>query len=182
MKKFKAALLALLLVLPNVSVLVRAQTADSEVLIKNGTVMTAVRGTLQNTDILIKNGKIAKIGKNLSVGSGAKVIDATGKFVTPGIIDCHSHSMLDAINEGERTALDNSMILFCSSMMNGGHDATKLPVIVVGGGGGKLKTGRVLDYLGKDNRKMCSLYLSLMDKAGVHLKAFGDSEERLAEI
>jgi imidazolonepropionase-like amidohydrolase len=100
MKKFKAALLALLLVLPNLSVLVRAQTADSEVLIKNGTVLTAVRGTLQNTDILIKNGKIAKIGKNLSAGPGAKVIDATGKFVTPGIIDCHSHSMLDAINEG----------------------------------------------------------------------------------
>ena len=91
MKKFNAALLALLLVLPNVSVLVRAQTAESEVLIKNGTVMTAVRGTLQNTDILIKNGKIAKIGKDLSAGSGAKVIDATGKFVTPGIIDIHSH-------------------------------------------------------------------------------------------
>src|SRR5690349_6623617 len=100
MKKFKAALLALLLVLPSLSVLVRAQMADSEVLIKNGTILTAVRGTLQNTDILIKNGKIAKIGKDLSAGSGAKVIDATGKFVTPGIIDCHSHSMLDAINEG----------------------------------------------------------------------------------
>jgi len=100
MKKFKASLLALLLVVPNMNVLVRAQTAASEVLIKNGTVLTAINGTLQDTDILIKNGKIAKIGKNLSAGSGAKVIDATGKFVSPGIIDCHSHSMLDAINEG----------------------------------------------------------------------------------
>ena len=100
MKKFKASLLALLLVLPNLSVLVRAQKTDSEVLIKNATVMTAVRGTLQNTDILIKNGKIAKIGKNLSAGAGAKVIDATGKYVTPGIVDCHSHTMIDAINEG----------------------------------------------------------------------------------
>ena len=71
-----------------------------EVLIKNGTVLTAVRGTLEGTDILIRDGKIARIGKNLSAGSGAKVFDATGKFVSPGIIDAHSHSMLSAINEG----------------------------------------------------------------------------------
>ena len=89
---------------------------------------------------------------------------------------------LDAIQEGERTALDNSMLLFCSSMMTGGHDATKLPVVVLGRGGGQLQTGRVLDYLEKPNRKMCSLYMSLLDKTGIHLKRFGDSEERLAEV
>lgn len=72
----------------------------SEVLIKNATVLTASRGTLENTDILIRDGKITRIGKNLSAGSGAKVIDATGRFVSPGIIDAHSHSMLSAINEG----------------------------------------------------------------------------------
>jgi hypothetical protein len=89
---------------------------------------------------------------------------------------------LDAIQEGERTALDNSMILFCSSMLTGNHDATKLPVVILGRGGGKLESGRVLDYLEKPNRKMCSLYLSLLDKAGIHLKQFGDSNERLAEV
>lgn len=89
---------------------------------------------------------------------------------------------LDAIQEGERTALDNSVILFCSSMLTGSHDATQLPVVVLGRGGGRLETGRVLDYLGKDNRKMCSLYLSLLDKTGVRLKQFGDSHERLAEV
>jgi Protein of unknown function (DUF1552) len=89
---------------------------------------------------------------------------------------------LDSIREGERTALDNSMIMFCSSMLNGNHDATQLPVIVLGGAGGRLKGGRVLDYLGKPNRKMCSLYLSLLDKAGLHLDAFGDSREPLAEV
>lgn len=89
---------------------------------------------------------------------------------------------LDAIQEGERTALDNSMLLFCSSMLTGNHDATKLPVVLLGGGGGKIKGGRVLDYLNKPNRKMCSLYLSMMDKCGVSLKQFGDSTERLAEI
>jgi imidazolonepropionase-like amidohydrolase len=71
-----------------------------EVLIRNATVMTASRGTLENTDILVRNGKIARIGKNLTAAADAQVIDATGKFVTPGIIDCHSHSMVDgSVNE-----------------------------------------------------------------------------------
>lgn len=73
---------------------------SGEVLIKNATVLTAARGTLEGTDILIRGGKIARIGKGLSAGAGAKVIDATGKFVSPGIIDAHSHSMVSAINEG----------------------------------------------------------------------------------
>ena len=89
---------------------------------------------------------------------------------------------LDAIQEGERTALENSMLMMCSSMISGIHDATKLPVVLVGGCGGQIQTGRVLDYLEKPNRKMCSLYLSMMDKCGVHLEKFGDSDQRLAEV
>jgi hypothetical protein len=88
---------------------------------------------------------------------------------------------LEAIQEGERTALDNSTLLFCSSMMTGSHDATQLPVVLVGGGGG-LKTGRILDYREKPNRKMCSLYLSLLEKFGVRPDRFGDSTEPLAEV
>ena len=69
-------------------------------LIKNATVLTVSRGTLQNTDVLIRNGKIATIGQNLSAPTGARVIDATGKFVLPGIIDAHSHTMMDgSVNE-----------------------------------------------------------------------------------
>ena len=86
--------LCFVLVAPNV--LAQRQ----EVLIRNATVLTAIKGKLENTDILIQNGKIARIGQNLKAGANARVIDATGKFVTPGIIDAHSHSMLDAINEG----------------------------------------------------------------------------------
>ena len=89
---------------------------------------------------------------------------------------------LDAVQEGERTLLDNSMILFMSSMMTGNHENNQLPVVMLGRGGGQIKTGRVLDYLNKPNRKMCSLYLSLLDKAGVRLESFGDSKERLTEI
>ena len=89
---------------------------------------------------------------------------------------------MDRIQEGERTLLDNSMIMYCSSMMTGGHDNNQLPVVLLGKGGGQLPTGRVLDYLGKPNRKMCSLYLSLMEKTGVRLDRFGDSTERLGEV
>ena len=77
------------------------RSASSVTLIQNATVLTITRGTLTNTDVLIRNGKIAAIGKNLkSPGANTRVIDGTGKYVMPGIIDCHSHSMLDAINEG----------------------------------------------------------------------------------
>src|SRR5689334_14672492 len=76
---------------------------------------------------------------------------------------------LDAIREGERTLLDNTMLLYCSSMLTGNHEATNLPVVLLGGAGGQIQGGRVLDYLGKPNRKMCSLYLSMLDKCGIHL-------------
>ncbi len=72
----------------------------TETLIRNATVLTITQGTLENTDVLIRKGKIAAVGKNLKGPAGARVMDGTGKFVMPGIIDCHSHSMLDAINEG----------------------------------------------------------------------------------
>lgn len=93
----KATIPVLLLLIFSAGAL--AQTRN-EVLIKNATVLTAARGTLENTDILIRDGKIVRIGKGLTAGGDAKTIDATGKFVTPGIIDAHSHAMMDAINEG----------------------------------------------------------------------------------
>src|SRR5256885_15300122 len=52
---------------------------------------------------------------------------------------------LDAIQEGPRTLLDNSMLLFCSSMLSGNHNADQLPVIVLGGAGGRVQGGRILD-------------------------------------
>lgn len=89
---------------------------------------------------------------------------------------------LDGIQEGERTALDNSMLMLCSSMMSGHHDATQLPVVMLGRGGGRIKTGQVLDYRDKPNRQMCRLYLSMMDKMNVRPKQFGDATESLAEV
>jgi len=89
---------------------------------------------------------------------------------------------LDAVQEGDRTLLDNSMLLYCSSMMTGNHNNDQLPVVLLGKGGGQIKTGRALDYSGKPNRKMCALYLSLLEKAGLKLREFGDAKEKLAEV
>ena len=89
---------------------------------------------------------------------------------------------LDGIQEGDRTALDNSMLMLCSSMMTGHHDATQLPVVLVGGGGGRLQGGQILDYRENPNRQMCRLYLSMMDKMGVHRPRFGDATEPLDEV
>lgn len=79
----------------------RAQTSAERgnLIVKNGTVITITKGTLQNTDILVRDGKIAQIGKGIQPPSGFKIIDATGMFVMPGIVDAHTHIALDAINE-----------------------------------------------------------------------------------
>jgi hypothetical protein len=89
---------------------------------------------------------------------------------------------LDAIQEGERTLLDNSQILFCSSMLTGSHDATQLPVVLIGGSGGKTQGGRLLDYRGQPNRQMCRLYLTLLGKVGLNLDKFGDARQSLTEL
>lgn len=90
---------------------------------------------------------------------------------------------LDAMPEGEGTVLDNCCLLYLSNMWSGSkHDSTKLPLLQVGGLGGTVETGRVLDYIdnGDENRKLCSMYLSIMDRMGVELDEFGDADTRLA--
>lgn len=89
------------------------------------------------------------------------------------------------IREGDGTLLDHSILMLASSLFDGdAHSADRLPIILAGRGGGTLKTGRVLDYLdkGDDQRKVCSLHLSLMDRMGVKLDRFGDAGTRLAEL
>jgi hypothetical protein len=90
---------------------------------------------------------------------------------------------LQAMPEGQGTVLDNTCLLWLSNMFSGSnHDNSTLPILTLGGLGGELQTGRVLNYRdkGDDHRKVCSLYLSLMDKMGVRLEQFGDAHERLA--
>ncbi|MCE9603505.1 MAG: DUF1552 domain-containing protein [Planctomycetia bacterium] len=90
---------------------------------------------------------------------------------------------LDGIQEGSRTLLDNTMLLHCSSMMAGAkHDNDQLPVIVLGGAGGRIQSGRVLDYKDKPDRQLCRLFMSMMDKMDVRPKTFGDAKTMLNEV
>ena len=89
------------------------------------------------------------------------------------------------ISEGETTLLDNSILMCASSLFDGdAHSANQLPILITGKGGGTIKGGRILDYMNKgdENRKACSLHLTLMDRMGVKLDRFGDATTRLEEL
>ena len=90
---------------------------------------------------------------------------------------------LSEMREGEGTVLDNSCLVFLSNMWSGSrHDSTRVPLLQVGGLSGSIQTGRVIDYAeaGDDNRKLCSLYLSIMRKMGLQQSSFGDADAVLA--
>jgi hypothetical protein len=92
---------------------------------------------------------------------------------------------LKEIDEGGKSLLDSSMLMLASNLYDGdAHGADQMPIVLAGQAGGALKTGRILDYLdkGNDNRRACSLYLSLMDRMGVRLDRFGDTDKRLAGL
>jgi hypothetical protein len=105
------------------------------------------------------------------------------------IVKCHVEqygyllSKLDQMQEGDGTVLDNSCIMFVSEHWNA-HNGQQVPLLLAGGLGGKLQTGRSLDYLkaGNSKRKLCSLYLTLMDRMGLPLPTFGDAQEQLTGI
>ena len=94
-------------------------------------------------------------------------------------------SKLDSMKEGDGTVLDNTCLMVLSNMWIGRkHDNFRLPLVLAGGLGGTLKTGRTLNYLNdaEDKRQMCNLYLSLMDRFGVKLEQFGGTSERLENL
>jgi imidazolonepropionase-like amidohydrolase len=72
-----------------------AGAAHHDVLIRNATVMTVTHGNIKNGSIYIKDGKIAAVGENVNAAANATVIDAGGRYLTPGIVDSHSHIALD---------------------------------------------------------------------------------------
>ncbi|MBM3738105.1 MAG: DUF1552 domain-containing protein [Acidobacteria bacterium] len=92
---------------------------------------------------------------------------------------------LDSMPEGEGTVLDNSCLLFLSNLWSGRkHDNSRLPLVMAGGLGGTVKTGRTLDFLGApdSSRKLCSLYLSILQRMGVKLDRFGDADSGLERL
>jgi hypothetical protein len=92
---------------------------------------------------------------------------------------------LAEMKEADTTVLDNACLMFVSNLWSGTrHDSGKVPILLVGGLGGALETGRVLDYSGRgdENRRLCSLYLSLLQRMGVKAQGFGDATAPLAGL
>ena len=87
------------IILFTLPMILSAQAPTGDLVIRHGTVLTITKGTLMETDILVQKGKITAIGQNLKAPNGTKEIDATGRYVMPGIIDAHSHIAIDAVNE-----------------------------------------------------------------------------------
>ena len=87
---------------------------------------------------------------------------------------------MDATVEGERTLLDNSMVLFCSSLMDGNaHDSKELPIVLAGGGGGTIRGGQVHDLREEEDRRLCRLHLAMMQRMGLAVDRFGDADTPL---
>lgn len=92
---------------------------------------------------------------------------------------------LDSMKEGDGSVLDHSCLMFVNNMWSGSkHDSTKVPLLTVGGLDRKLATGRVLDYSKRpeEERKLCALYLALMQRMGVEATAFGDAAQPLVDL
>jgi hypothetical protein len=89
------------------------------------------------------------------------------------------------IDEGGQSMLDSSMLIGCSNLFDGdAHSAEQMPMLLAGRANGTIKQGRIVDVLdkGDDNRRACSLYLSIMDRFGVKLDRFGDTDKRLVDL
>ncbi len=92
---------------------------------------------------------------------------------------------LDSMKEGDGTVLDHSLLMFMSNMWVGRkHDNSRIPMVMAGGMSGALKTGRTFDFYksGDDNRRICALYLSIMEKMGMKIDQFGDATEPLKDF
>jgi len=88
-----------------------ATASRPPLVIRGATILTATRGTIPNGSIVVRDGKFAAVGTNISVPPGAEVVDASGTYVTPGLIDEHGHIMADSINEGGTTVSSMTNVL-----------------------------------------------------------------------
>ncbi len=95
----------------------QGRAADEVTLIRNATILTVTNGTIENGSVLIRGSKIAAVGKDIAAPEGAKVIDATGRFVLPGIIDSHSHTAVEgSVNEISQP--NSGMVRVADSLTN----------------------------------------------------------------
>jgi imidazolonepropionase-like amidohydrolase len=88
-----------LLLILTVLVIMAAGIWAQDIALKGGTILTITNGTIENGTIVIQKGKIAAIGTDIPIPDGTRVVDVTGKFIMPGVIDSHSHIALTDVNE-----------------------------------------------------------------------------------
>ncbi|HEV2129975.1 MAG TPA: amidohydrolase [Longimicrobiaceae bacterium] len=94
--KIRIALAAALLVAA-----LAAPAAAQDIAIRGATILTVTRGTIENGTVVVRNGRITAVGQNVAIPAGVRVIDGTGRYVMPGIVDAHSHMAMDrGVNEG----------------------------------------------------------------------------------
>lgn len=112
MHRFHSRCLCVLMLLCASSLLAQQSAPkSSDVLIKNATLLTATHGRIEHGSVYVKGGKIAAFGANVNAPADVPVVDATGKFVTPGIIDSHSHIALDDdVNEATSPIVPHMMM------------------------------------------------------------------------
>jgi len=101
MNRLRLLVFAAFLLLGTTRTVAAPPDASPVIVIENATILTVTKGTIEHGSILIKDGKIAEVGPSVKAPKEATVIDADGKFVAPGIIDCHSHIAIEGgVNEG----------------------------------------------------------------------------------
>ncbi|MGD8278543.1 MAG: amidohydrolase family protein [Gemmatimonadota bacterium] len=90
-------------------------SAAQDIAIRNATLLTITNGTIENGTVLVRDGKIAAIGTDVQIPDGVRVIDATGMYVMPGIIDAHSHAALEGgINESAESVTPEVVVQVAS--------------------------------------------------------------------
>lgn len=157
--------------------------AAAPILIQNATVLTVTKGIIEKGSVLIRDGKIAAVGANIAVPSGATVIDANGKFLMPGIIDCHSHIIAEAINEGT---------LSVSSMVDVGDVLNPEDIAIYRALAGGVTTANILHGSANSIGGKCVVVKTRWGKSAEELKfegalpgikfALGENPKRRGEV
>src|SRR5450432_3269887 len=157
--------------------------AAAPILIQNATVLTVTKGTIEKGSVLVRDGKIAAVGANITAPSGATVIDANGKFLMPGIIDCHSHIIAEAINEGT---------LSVSSMVDVGDVLNPEDIAIYRALAGGVTTANILHGSANSIGGKCVVVKTRWGKSAEELKfegalpgikfALGENPKRSGEV
>ncbi|MCU1260651.1 MAG: amidohydrolase [Bryobacterales bacterium] len=157
--------------------------AAAPILIENATVLTITNGTIARGSVLVRDGKIAAVGENIKAPAGATVINADGKFLMPGIIDCHSHIIAEAINEGT---------LSVSSMVDVGDVLNPEDIAIYRALAGGVTTANILHGSANSIGGKCVVVKTRWGKSAEELKfqgalpgikfALGENPKRRGEV